>query len=67
VNKAMRAMPVAYFGRPATLRADGRLMVDLSLYRVKAPGQSKAPWDYYENVGTVPADKAFLPINPACA
>ena len=26
-----------------------------------------ASWDYYENVGTVPADKAFLPINPACA
>jgi branched-chain amino acid transport system substrate-binding protein len=67
VNKAMRAMPVAYFGRPATLRADGRLLVDLSLYRVKAPGQSKAPWDYYETVGAVPADKAFLPINPACA
>jgi branched-chain amino acid transport system substrate-binding protein len=37
------------------------------LYRVKRPEESKAPWDYYENVGTVPADKAFLPINPACA
>jgi branched-chain amino acid transport system substrate-binding protein len=67
VNKAMRALPVAYFGRPATLRADGRLMVDLTLYRVKRPDQSKAPWDYYEIVGTEPADKAFLPINPVCA
>jgi branched-chain amino acid transport system substrate-binding protein len=67
VNKAMRAIPVAYFGRPATLRADGRLMADLSLYRVKRPDESKAPWDYYADLGTVPADKAFLPLNPACA
>ncbi|HVY13816.1 MAG TPA: ABC transporter substrate-binding protein, partial [Rhodopila sp.] len=67
VNKAMRAMPVACFGRPASLRADGRLMVDLSLYRVKQPTQSKGAWDYYETVGTVPAAKAFLPENPACA
>jgi branched-chain amino acid transport system substrate-binding protein len=66
VNKAMRAIPVAYFGRPATLRADGRLLVDVSLYRVKRPDQSKAPWDYYEEVGNVPADKAFLPMTPAC-
>jgi branched-chain amino acid transport system substrate-binding protein len=66
VNKAMRAMPVTYFGRPATLRADGRLLVDVSLYRVKRPDQSKAPWDYYQEVGTVPADKAFLPMTPSC-
>lgn len=66
VNKAMRALPVDYFGRKASLRADGRLMVDLSLYRVKRPDESKTPWDYYEDVGSVPADKAFLPMNPAC-
>jgi branched-chain amino acid transport system substrate-binding protein len=66
VNKAMRAMPVTYFARPATLRADGRLLVDVSLYRVKQPDQSKAPWDYYEEVGKVSADKAFLPSTPSC-
>jgi branched-chain amino acid transport system substrate-binding protein len=66
VNKAMRAIPVAFFGRPASLRADGRLMYDLPLYRVKRPEESHAPWDYYTQIGTLPAADAFLPMNPAC-
>lgn len=66
VNKAMRAMPVVYFGRPATLRADGRLLYDVTLYRVKRPDESRGPWDYYTAVGTLSAADAFLPINPAC-
>ncbi len=67
VNKAMRAIPVSYFGRPATLRADGRLLTDVTLYRVKQPKESHGPWDYYTDVGTLSAADAFLPINPACA
>ncbi|WP_428542294.1 ABC transporter substrate-binding protein [Rhodopila sp.] len=67
VNKAMRAMPVDYFGRPATLRADGRLLYDVTLYRVKRPDESRAPWDYYAEIGTLPAAEAFLPMNPTCA
>ncbi|HEY1413438.1 MAG TPA: ABC transporter substrate-binding protein, partial [Rhodopila sp.] len=67
VNKAMRALPVANFGRPSTLRSDGRLLYDVTLYRVKRPDESHAPWDYYTPVGTLPAAEAFLPINPACA
>ena len=65
-NKAMRDTPVAFFGRPATLRADGRLLYDPVLYRVKKPTESKAPWDYYEAVRTIPQNEAFLPMNPAC-
>ncbi len=67
VNRAMRSMPVDYFGRPATLRTDGRLLYDVTLYRVKTPDESHAPWDYYTAVGTLPASEAFLPMNPACA
>ncbi len=67
VGKAMRAMPVDYFGAPASIRADGRVMYDVTLYRVKSPAESKAPWDYYIPIGTLPAAEAFLPINPACA
>ncbi len=67
VNKAMRALPVGYFGRAATLRADGRLLYDVSLYRVKPPAESHAPWDYYTEIGTIPAAQAFLPISAACA
>jgi branched-chain amino acid transport system substrate-binding protein len=65
-NKAMRDMPVVFFGRPATLRADGRLLYDPVLYRVKKPSESKAPWDYYEAIRTIPQNEAFLPMNPAC-
>lgn len=66
VNKAMRAAPVALFGQSATLRADGRLLYDTTLWRVKTPAESKGPWDYYAPVRTIPAAEAFLPMNPAC-
>ena len=67
VNQAMRAMPVDYFGHPATVRADGRVLYEVAQYRVKSPGESKAPWDYYEQIGSIPPDQAFLPMAPACA
>jgi branched-chain amino acid transport system substrate-binding protein len=66
VNKAMRALPVAFFGRPCTMRADGRVLFDVTLYRVKRPSESRGPWDYYTQVGSIPPAEAFLPINPAC-
>jgi branched-chain amino acid transport system substrate-binding protein len=67
VNQAMRALPVDYFGHPATVRADGRVLYDVTLYRVRQPEESRAPWDYYAPVSTMPASAAFLPVNPACA
>ena len=67
VNKAMRAMPLDYFGHSGSIRPDGRALYDLTLYRVKTPDQVKTPWDYYEPLGTIPAADAFLPINPSCA
>ena len=66
VNRAMRAAPIDYFGHRAALRADGRLMADVTLYRVKTPAESKQPWDYYTPVQTIPAAEAFLPLSPAC-
>ena len=66
VGRAMRALPVGYFGVDTTMRADGRVLHDLTLYRVKAPGESKAAWDYLTPVGRVAAAEAFLTINPAC-
>ncbi len=61
VNAQMRKMPVDFFGGPARIRPDGRVIYDLSLYRVKAPDASKYPWDYYEKIATIPGDKAFRP------
>jgi branched-chain amino acid transport system substrate-binding protein len=63
VNKAMRSIPVDYFGKPASVRSDGRVLYDLALYRVKKPSESKYPWDYYELVRAIPQDEAFLPLN----
>ena len=66
VNKAMRSLPVENFGRPTTVRDDGRVMYDLGLYRVKSPAQSRGAWDYYEAIGAIPAAEAFLPMSPDC-
>ena len=66
VNRAMRAAPVDYFGHQASIRTDGRLMDDVTLYRVKTPAESKGAWDYYTKVQTIPAGEAFLPANPDC-
>ncbi|MBV9747182.1 MAG: ABC transporter substrate-binding protein [Acetobacteraceae bacterium] len=67
VNQAMRAMPANYLGRPATIRADGRALYDLTLYQVRAPGASKQPWDYYAALATIPAADAFALMTSACA
>ena len=66
VNKAMRSLPVGYFGRPASVRADGRVLFDVTRYRVKTPDESKGQWDLYAAAGTLPASEAFLPLNRDC-
>ena len=44
------------------VRADGRKLHDMYLFRVKAPDASEGPWDYYELVATIPAAEAFRPL-----
>ncbi|MGI4950304.1 MAG: ABC transporter substrate-binding protein [Janthinobacterium lividum] len=66
VNAAMRAMPVDWFGETVALRADGRLLAPVTTYRVKAPGESKAAFDYYQPIGRIGPDQAFLPPAPGC-
>ena len=63
VNRAMRERPFSFFGRPASIRGDGRVLFDVTLWRVKMPEESKAPWDFYAPVRTIPANDAFLPPN----
>ena len=60
VAKAMRAMPVHDMTvQGATILPNGRVLQDLYLVRVKAPAESKAPWDYYEILATIPGKAAF--------
>ena len=59
----LRGGPIddALFGR-VTLRADGRAIHAMHVYRVKRPDQSLGRYDYYEPVATVPAEQAFRPL-----
>jgi len=60
----MKSMPTedALFGK-GQIRADGRKIHDMYLYEVKAPAESKGPWDYYKLRATIPADQAFRPLD----
>jgi branched-chain amino acid transport system substrate-binding protein len=67
VAEATRALPVDYMGHQATVRADGRVLYDMTLYEVKAPGASTGAWDLYRPLSSLPAAQTFLPMHPACA
>jgi branched-chain amino acid transport system substrate-binding protein len=49
------------FGK-GSIREDGRGIHPAYLVQVKTPAESKAPWDYYKVVSTIPADQAFRPL-----
>ena len=64
VMAKMRELPINdVFTRNGKLREDGMMVHDMHLFQVKAPAESKYPWDYYKLVSTVPADKAFVPLS----
>ena len=50
------------FGK-GEIRADGRHVHDMYLFRVKKPEDSKGDWDYFETLATIPAAEAFRPLN----
>jgi branched-chain amino acid transport system substrate-binding protein len=59
----MKAIPTEddAFG-PGSIRADGRRLTPAYLFEVKAPAESRAPWDYYKLLQTTAADEAFRPL-----
>ena len=60
----MKEMPTDddLFGK-GSIRADGRKIHLAYLFEVKKPSESKAPWDYYKLVATIPAEEAFIPLD----
>jgi branched-chain amino acid transport system substrate-binding protein len=64
VVNAMKAMPTddILYGK-GTIRADGRKIHPLYLLQVKTQAESKGEWDVFKITGTIPADKAFRPLN----
>jgi len=43
------------------IRQDGRKIHKMYLFEVKAPADSKYPWDYYRQLSETPAEQAFRP------
>ena len=64
VVDAMKAIPTEdpLFGK-GMIRADGRAMHPIYLYKVKSPSESKYDWDYFELVSTIKAEDAFRPLD----
>ena len=51
------------FATGGKIRDDGRMVHDMYLVQVKAPGEVKQPWDYYKVLRTVKGDDAFRPLS----
>jgi branched-chain amino acid transport system substrate-binding protein len=65
----MKSMPTddPLFGK-GEIEPNGRTIHSAYLFEVKKPSESKAPWDLYKLVGTVPGDQAFTPLDKStCA
>lgn len=63
VMQTMRRRPVhdAVFAA-GEVRADGQMVHDMYLVRVKKPAASKGAWDLYDVVRTIPGRDAFAPL-----
>jgi branched-chain amino acid transport system substrate-binding protein len=63
VVERMKAMPTDddAFG-PGRIREDGRKLHPAHLLQVKAPDESRGPWDYCRLVATTPAAESFRPL-----
>jgi branched-chain amino acid transport system substrate-binding protein len=63
VIATMKASPAEdpVYGK-VTIRPDGRAMHPVYLLQAKAPQESKEAWDYFKIVSTIPAERAFRPL-----
>ena len=60
----MRELPTddPLFGK-GDIRADGRKLHPMFLFRVKSPAEQRYAWDYHAYEATIPADEAFRPLS----
>ena len=59
VMEQLKKMPISDFFGKGQIRADGRYVHDMYLVQVKAPSESKKPWDYLKVVKALPGDQVF--------
>ncbi|MBC7283975.1 ABC transporter substrate-binding protein [Hoeflea sp.] len=48
------------------VRGDGRVIHDMFLFEVKAPGESTGEWDLYNQIAAISGEDAFLPMRDEC-
>jgi branched-chain amino acid transport system substrate-binding protein len=64
VAAKLRELPVNdVFAKNGKVRVDGKMVHDMYLIEVKAPSESKGPWDYYKILRTIPGDEAASPLS----
>ena len=62
--KVIKETPINdMFVKDGKVREDGRLAQTMYLMQVKKPDESKEPWDYYQQVKSVPGDQAYTPLS----
>ncbi|SEN12925.1 amino acid/amide ABC transporter substrate-binding protein, HAAT family [Loktanella fryxellensis] len=68
VSAKLKELPVDdVFAQGGTVGANGRLIKDVYLMQVKAPGESDIAWDYYNVLQTIPGAEAYLdPAESGC-
>ena len=60
VIKVMKDTPINdMFAKNGKIREDGRMVHDMYLFEVKKPSESKARWDDYKLLATIPGNEAF--------
>lgn len=64
----MKALPTddPLFGK-GTVRVDGRRIQPMYVYQAKSPEESKGGWDDLKLIATIPADKAWKPMDKSCS
>lgn len=64
VARKLHEMPVDdAFTKGGKVLANGMMIHDMYLFQVKAPGESKAPWDYYKQLAVIPGEKAYATLS----
>jgi len=62
VMAELKKIKINDFYTKGYIRQDGRGIHDMYLMQVKAPADSKKPWDYMKIVATIPGDQAFTTV-----
>lgn len=64
VMNTLKSMKINDFmTKDGYVREDGRLIRDMYLFQVKSPAESKADWDYYKLLATIPGNEAARPLS----